>query len=90
TRLRACTPDGLMESSYSGPPDHIPVGYVPWFRVGVQQRCDSTIVCGHWASLGLYCEANLLAIDSGCVWGRELTAIRLEDRQVFQVPCNGF
>lgn len=90
TRLRACTTDGLMESGYSGPPDHIPVGYVPWFRVGDQQRRDSTIVCGHWASLGLYCKANLLAIDSGCVWGRELTAIRLEDRQVFQVPCNGF
>ncbi|TKS59167.1 MAG: bis(5'-nucleosyl)-tetraphosphatase (symmetrical) [Nitrospira sp.] len=90
TRLRACSADGLMESSYSGPPDHIPAGFLPWFRIENRARRDTTIICGHWASLGLYCEENLLAIDSGCVWGRELTAIRLEDRQVFQVPCNGF
>lgn len=90
TRLRACSPMGLMESSYSGPPERIPPGFLPWFRIGGRRYRDATIVCGHWASLGLHCEENLLAIDSGCVWGRELTAIRLEDRQLFQVPCNGF
>jgi bis(5'-nucleosyl)-tetraphosphatase (symmetrical) len=88
TRLRACSADGLMESSYTGPPDHIPVGFVPWFRIENHERQDTTIICGHWASLGLLCEKNLLAIDSGCVWGRQLTAIRLEDRKVFQVGCN--
>lgn len=88
TRLRACSADGLMESSYSGPPDHIPAGFLPWFRIENRERRDSTIICGHWASLGLHCEENLLAIDSGCVWGRQLTAIRLEDRKVFQVDCN--
>jgi len=88
TRLRACSTDGLMESSYSGPPDHIPAGFLPWFRVSNRKHDDTTIVCGHWASLGLHCEENLLAIDSGCVWGRQLTAIRLEDRAVFQVGCN--
>ena len=88
TRLRACSTDGLMESSYTGPPDHIPAGFVPWFRIGNRERRDTTIVCGHWASLGLHCEKNLLAIDSGCVWGRQLTAMRLEDRKVFQVACN--
>ena len=89
TRLRACTTDGLMESSYSGPPERIPPGFLPWFRINGQQPRDATIVCGHWASLGLHCEEHVLAIDSGCVWGHELTAIRLEDRQIFQVPCNG-
>ena len=88
TRLRACSADGLMESSYSGPPDHIPTGFLPWFKIENLERRDTTIICGHWASLGLYCEDNLLAIDSGCVWGRQLTAMRLEDRKVFQVSCH--
>jgi bis(5'-nucleosyl)-tetraphosphatase (symmetrical) len=88
TRLRACSADGLMESSYSGPPDQIPAGFLPWFRVPNRKHDDTTIVCGHWASLGLHCEEHLLAIDSGCVWGRQLTAMRLEDRTIFQVGCN--
>jgi bis(5'-nucleosyl)-tetraphosphatase (symmetrical) len=88
TRLRACSAEGLMESSYSGPPDHIPAGFLPWFRIENLERRDTTIICGHWASLGLYCKDNVLAIDSGCVWGRQLTAMRLEDREVFQVPCH--
>lgn len=89
TRIRACSRDGVMESSYSGPPERIPPGFQPWFAVKERRHRDATIICGHWASLGLHCQDNLLALDSGCVWGRELTAIRLEDRQVFQVPCNG-
>ncbi len=88
TRLRACSPDGLMESSFSGPPEQIPTGYLPWFKVDAPKPRNATIVCGHWAALGLHCEKQLLAIDSGCVWGRQLTAIRLEDRAVFQVPCH--
>ncbi len=88
TKLRACSADGLMESSYTGSPDHIPAGFLPWFRVENRKHRDTTIICGHWASLGLYCEENLLAIDSGCVWGRQLTAVRLEDREMFQVSCN--
>lgn len=89
TRLRACSPDGLMESSFSGPLERIPIGYLPWFTINAEARRDTTIVCGHWAALGLHCEEHLLAIDSGCVWGRELTAIRLEDRAVFQVSYDG-
>jgi bis(5'-nucleosyl)-tetraphosphatase (symmetrical) len=89
TRIRACSQEGVMESSYSGPPERIPPGFQPWFDIKERRHRDATIICGHWASLGLHCRENLLAIDSGCVWGRELTAIRLEDRQVFQVPCNG-
>ncbi len=89
TKLRACSPNGWMESSYHGPPDRIPSGYFPWFKIKSRKHQDTTIVCGHWAALGLHCEDHLLAIDSGCVWGRELTAIRLEDRKLFQVPYNG-
>lgn len=85
TRLRACTPDGIMESTYSGPPDRIPAGFHPWFQIDPHRHQDAVFVCGHWASLGLYCRKHILALDSGCVWGRQLTAIRLNDRQVFQV-----
>jgi bis(5'-nucleosyl)-tetraphosphatase (symmetrical) len=87
TRLRACSPDGQMESSYNGHPDRIPRGYFPWFKGENQWSRDTTIVCGHWAALGLHCDKHVLAIDSGCVWGRQLTAVRLKDRAVFQVPC---
>jgi bis(5'-nucleosyl)-tetraphosphatase (symmetrical) len=88
TRLRACSPDGRMESTYNGHPDKIPSGYFPWFRIKDRKHRDTTIVCGHWAALGLHCEDHLLAIDSGCVWGRQLTAVRLEDKALFQVPCH--
>ena len=87
TRLRACSPNGRMESSYNGPPDRVPSGYLPWFKIENRKHRDTTIVCGHWAALGLHCEDHLLAIDSGCVWGRQLTTMRLEDRKVFQVDC---
>ena len=84
TRLRACSPAGET-SNFSGPPDEVPAGYLPWFRIPGRRSADTILITGHWAALGLHIEPNLLAIDSGCVWGRQLTAIRLEDRTVFQV-----
>ncbi|NGZ09312.1 MAG: symmetrical bis(5'-nucleosyl)-tetraphosphatase [Nitrospira sp. LK70] len=84
TRLRTCTPAGDT-SNFSGPPEKAPPGYFPWFRLPARRSADTTIIAGHWAALGLHMEPNLLAIDSGCVWGRQLTAVRLEDRSVFQV-----
>lgn len=89
TRLRTCTVDGMMNESYNGPPDHAPPGFSPWFQVPARRSSETTILCGHWAALGLHLGDNVLALDSGCVWGRELTAIRLDDRTVFQVPCDG-
>lgn len=86
TRLRTCTPTGEM-SSFSGAPGDTPVGFTPWFDFPDRRHADSTIITGHWAALGLRLKPNLLAIDSGCVWGRQLTAVRLEDRSVFQVDC---
>jgi len=84
TRLRTCTPTGEM-SNFSGPPDEAPAGFTPWFRMPHQRNVSETIITGHWAALGLHMEPQHLAIDSGCVWGRQLTAVRLEDRVVFQV-----
>jgi bis(5'-nucleosyl)-tetraphosphatase (symmetrical) len=87
TRLRVCTDDGRMEFSHKGRLEDIPKGYRPWFTVPGRASASSTVVCGHWSALGLLAEKNLLALDSGCLWGRRLSAVRLEDRRVFQVSC---
>jgi bis(5'-nucleosyl)-tetraphosphatase (symmetrical) len=84
TRIRTCTPAGEL-SSFSGPPENAPAGYMPWFHIPNRRSTDAMIITGHWAALGLRLEPNHLAIDSGCVWGRQLTAVQLEDRAVFQV-----
>lgn len=87
TRLRACSREGVMESSFSGPPDRTPDGFQPWFDVPGRRSTTATIVFGHWAAMGLRVTPNMLALDSGCVYGRQLTAVRLEDRTMFQVHC---
>ncbi|MBH0199078.1 MAG: symmetrical bis(5'-nucleosyl)-tetraphosphatase [Nitrospira sp.] len=84
TRIRTCTQSGEL-SSFSGPPENSPAGHMPWFRTPDRRSADAIIITGHWAALGLQLEDNHFAIDSGCVWGRQLTAVRLEDRAVFQV-----
>jgi len=87
TRLRFCTDDGIMEFSHKGPPSNPPKGFLPWFQVPSRRSADATIISGHWAALGLCVQDNFLALDSGCVWGGRLTAMRLDDRQFFQVSC---
>ena len=87
TRLRICTADGRMEFSHKGSLRDIPPGYVPWFAVPGRRSADSTIVCGHWSAIGLLAQKNLLALDSGCLWGGQLSAVRLEDRRIYQVSC---
>jgi len=89
TRMRICTPAGRMNFSFKGDLQSIPAGYVPWFSVPQRTGQKETIICGHWSALGLHITDNLIALDSGCVWGGQLTAIRLEDRKVFQLSCVG-
>ncbi|MGH8678429.1 MAG: symmetrical bis(5'-nucleosyl)-tetraphosphatase [Burkholderiales bacterium] len=90
TRLRICTPEGRMQFSHKGDPGDIPRGYLPWFEVPSRKSAEATVVCGHWSALGLRTAANFIALDSGCLWGRQLSAVRLEDRRVYQVPCPQF
>ncbi len=85
TRLRVCTADGRMDFSHKGGVEDIPAGFMPWFEVPGRRSADSTIVCGHWSALGLRLQDNLIALDTGCVWGGRLSAVRLEDRRLFQV-----
>lgn len=87
TRLRFCTPKGEMEFAHKGPPEICPAGHQPWYEAPGRKSCDTTIVFGHWSALGLEVRSNLLALDTGCLWGGNLTAVRLDDRQVFQISC---
>jgi bis(5'-nucleosyl)-tetraphosphatase (symmetrical) len=86
TRLRFCTADGTMEFSEKRGPHTAPEGFRPWFQHEARASAGKTIVCGHWSTLELKLAPNLLMLDSGCLWGGTLTAIRLVDRRVYQVP----
>ena len=88
TRMRFCSPDGVMEFRTKGELDDAPAGYLPWFQVPGRRSAGAVLVTGHWSALGLRIEPDLLALDSGCLWGRHLSAVRLEDRALFQVDCS--
>ncbi len=85
TRLRTCTPSGLMRPGFDGPPEQAPRGAIPWFSHPKRRTRPQAIHFGHWAALGLHLADGVRALDSGCVWGKALTALRLEDGAVFQV-----
>lgn len=84
TRLRCCRADGAMDPEFSGPPREAPRGLLPWFEAPERRSKDVTVVFGHWAALGLVLAQGIVATDTGCVWGHQLTAVRLEDRAVVQ------
>lgn len=87
TRMRFCTPAGVMDFHVKGELAKAPPGFVPWFDVPGRKSRDTVLVVGHWSALGLKITPNLLALDSGCLWGGKLSALRLEDRALFQVDC---
>ncbi|MHB0992212.1 MAG: symmetrical bis(5'-nucleosyl)-tetraphosphatase [Burkholderiales bacterium] len=87
TRLRFCTPDGEMDFKAKGDPRHPPTGYLPWFQVPDRLSAGFPIVFGHWSALGLHVDSDCIALDTGCLWGGKLSALRLEDRMVFQINC---
>lgn len=87
TRLRICSPQGEMEYKFKGEVEDMPAGYLPWFDVPQRASRDATIIFGHWSALGLKVTPNVIALDTGCLWGGKLTAIRLQDRRLFQVEC---
>jgi bis(5'-nucleosyl)-tetraphosphatase (symmetrical) len=83
--IRTCSPDGTPDPTFSGALADRPPGHVAWFDFDGGIRSDTTIVFGHWAALGLYRGPGVLCVDTGAVWGRTLTAVRLEDGRVFSV-----
>lgn len=87
TRLRYCSPAGEMEFHHKGAPGTQPRGWLPWFDVPGRRSADTAFIIGHWSTLGLVNRPDLLALDTGCMWGGRLSAVRLEDRRVFSIPC---
>jgi bis(5'-nucleosyl)-tetraphosphatase (symmetrical) len=88
TRMRFCTPDGVMEFGQKESGD-APAGsgLLPWFDLPGRRTADVTVVFGHWSSLGLLMRDNVIGLDSGCVWGGQLSAVCLDDRSLLQVEC---
>lgn len=86
TRIRVCAPDGTMNFEFKGELANVPANLMPWFDVPDRQTQKNTLIFGHWSALGLLLRDDLIALDTGCLWGGKLTALRLEDRQLFQVP----
>jgi len=88
TRMRICNGQSEMEFKFKGEVENIPEGYMPWFDIPKRASAKATVIFGHWSALGLKLTPNVIALDTGCLWGGPMTAIRLEDRQLFQVACN--
>ncbi len=88
TRLRVCTADGEMEFAFKGELPDIPTGYMPWFDVPNRKSQATHIICGHWSALGLRQRNNIHALDTGCLWGGQLTAMCLETREITQVDSD--
>lgn len=91
TRARVCTADGVFDYRYKRSPEQAPAGLMPWFAVPGRRSRRSTIVFGHWSTLGLvhWADHQVYGLDTGYLWGGRLTALRLEDRQVFDVTADG-
>lgn len=89
TRLRFCTADGAMDFKTKDGADAAPAGYMPWFDAPGRRTADVPVAFGHWSTLGLLDRPNLLGLDTGCVWGGQLTAARVDGptREIIQVPC---
>lgn len=87
TRMRFCTAAGDIDLKAKDKAGAPPPGLMPWFDVPQRASADATVVFGHWSTLGVVERPNLLALDSGCVWGGQLTAICLETREKVQVQC---
>jgi bis(5'-nucleosyl)-tetraphosphatase (symmetrical) len=96
TRLRFCTSDGTMEFESKEGAGAAPKGFLPWFEVPARATAQDVIACGHWSTLGLVNKPHLMSLDTGCVWGGCLSAIRvpqgsdvrdMASRELISVKC---
>ncbi len=88
TRMRYCSPRGRIAFEEKGAPGTQAPGLYPWFAVPGRAERDLRIVCGHWSTLGLFIGMGIHALDTGAVWGGQLTALQLdaEELRIVQVP----
>ena len=88
TRIRMIDKKGRLDFDHKGPPANARKGLVPWFEATDAGWKGSRIVFGHWSALGLVINPDLICVDTGCVWGRQLTAVELSRRpKVTQERC---
>ena len=91
TRLRFCTPEGVMDFASSDSADAAPPGMLAWFDVPGRRSADTLVAFGHWSTLGWLERPNVIGLDTGCVWGGCLSAVRfgttLAERELLQVRC---
>ena len=86
-RMRLTSPDGELELGYKMGLDRVPPGYLPWYDAPRRASRGVTILFGHWASHGVLVREDVVCLDSGCVWGRALSGLRLDDRRLFSCDC---
>ena len=91
TRLRFVDSEGRYEMQAKGSPEHPPAGLRPWYSVPERKTKSDTLLFGHWSTLGAYHQENVYALDTGCVWGGHLSALRLDldTPQYLDVKCPG-
>ncbi|HEC19526.1 MAG TPA: symmetrical bis(5'-nucleosyl)-tetraphosphatase [Gammaproteobacteria bacterium] len=90
TRLRYCNAEGRLNLRAKGEPGTQPEGDMPWFEVPGRRSADLRVVFGHWSTLGLYRSPKVISLDTGCLWGNQLTAVHLAaDGAVYAVDCAG-
>ena len=91
TRLRFCTPEGVMDLKASGGLHDAPPGFLPWFDVPGRKTAGTLIAFGHWSTLGFLRREDIISLDTGCVWGGWLSALRLApvggSHELIQVKC---
>lgn len=86
TRMRVITASGALNLKFKGGVDQIPATQRPWFDVETARKPAPLLLVGHWSALGLRVSDAFVALDTGCLWGRELTAYRLRDGKIFSQP----
>lgn len=87
TRVRLVAADGTMLLKFKDRAAGAPPGYMPWFDHPRRATRDTPVVFGHWSTEGLVNRSNVIGLDTGCVWGGRLSAMRLADRVLFHVNC---
>ncbi len=90
TRMRFCSAQGQLELSNKGDPTHGPEGFKPWFEYYLANPKNPRVIFGHWAALnGDTGSTKAIGLDTGCVWGNEMTLICLDDGRRWQCHCPG-
>ena len=86
TRMRLVDEQGVLDFSHKGVLEDAPSGLVPWFELTHRQPPKQKLLFGHWAALeGFFEDEHVIGLDTGCVWGRSLTGLRLDDAALFTV-----